>query len=181
MGVVMPYITKRGKFFVRGIPIQGIALFSPCESYRYRVRYIWDESKPAVGFCLLNPSTATHEQFDRTLRRCFGYAMDWGYGSFEIVNIFAWRSPNPADLKQVDDPIGGLADSMLTACQAEVDKLVLGWGDHGRLGNRCQAVTELLRPGGKLHYLKMTKSGQPAHPLYLKRDLKPIPLHASPD
>jgi hypothetical protein len=39
------------------------------EEYRYRVMRTWEAAKPYVLFVLMNPSTATPEKDDSTIRR----------------------------------------------------------------------------------------------------------------
>ena len=49
---------------------------------------------------------------------------------------------------------------------------VAAWGVHGRYRARDHAVIALLT---RLHYVRLTKGGAPAHPLYLPQSLQPIP------
>ena len=76
--------------------------------YRYNLKRImpmlFEDRK--VVFCMLNPSTADANKDDPTLRRCIGFANKFGYSSLEIVNLYAYRSPNPKDLWKVSDPVG---------------------------------------------------------------------------
>ena len=50
---------------------------------------------------------------------------------------------------------------------------VAAWGNHGKFLNRS---LEILPSLDQLHCIKMNKSGEPAHPLYLKAELKPVPM-----
>jgi hypothetical protein len=53
--------------------------------------------------------------------------------------------------------------------------VVCAWGNHGTYRNRDIDVRHLLRQAGvKLHYLKLSKTGQPGHPLYIGYDVKPV-------
>ena len=123
-------------------------------------------------FVGLNPSTADETKNDPTVRRCIGYAKDWGYGGLFMTNIFAYRSTDPHALLALDDPVGEDNDNALLKCYRESDIAIAAWGIHGVLQERDIAVMKLLP---KLHYLKLTQSGQPGHPLYLPKNLKPIP------
>lgn len=124
-----------------------------------------------VMFIGLNPSTADETLDDPTIRRCIGYAKDWGYGGLLMTNIFAYRSTDPRGLLTVEDPIGPDNDKALLKCFLEVDLAIAAWGVHGTLVERDKRVRELLAP---LHYLRLTKAGHPAHPLYLPKALKPM-------
>mgnify|MGYP006173989833 CR=1 FL=1 len=49
---------------------QSVAVYSPCESYRYLLTRIWDVAGEKALFVMLNPSTATEVQNDPTVERC---------------------------------------------------------------------------------------------------------------
>lgn len=162
----------------------GTAVFSPCMTYRYLLTR--DLAEPdllaeAQGvtpatclFLMLNPSTADHELPDRTITRCMGFARSWGYNRLEVANLFALRSTDPAALKTHRDPVGPLNDTHIVEAARRADLVVCAWGQHGAFVNRATAVLHLLRPR-QLHHLKLSKDGQPGHPLYLRAELKPQP------
>lgn len=149
-------------------------------AYRYSLTRTWSQvevNKPPVHaaalFVLLNPSTATAEKDDPTIRRCVGYAKRWGFGGVWIGNIFAFRATDPADMKRAEDPIGPRNDEYLWHLAASADLIVCGWGQHAGYQQRGRAVQRLLRTF-ELKCLKLTKYGEPCHPLYLRGDLEPI-------
>ncbi|MGT2493064.1 DUF1643 domain-containing protein [Cupriavidus basilensis] len=58
------------------------AILSDCEQHRYRLWREWDRSRPALGFIMLNPSTADHQVNDPTITRCLQRALLAGrYGA----------------------------------------------------------------------------------------------------
>ena len=86
--------------------------FDPTGVYRYSLWREWDARAPAVAFVMLNPSTADAGKDDPTIRRCASFARSWGYGSLEVVNLFAYRASEPKRLRQTPDPIGPANDRL---------------------------------------------------------------------
>jgi len=146
------------------------AAFSRCRQYRYALWRTWNNTQKQVLFICLNPSTADDKNDDPTLIRCINYAKFWGYGGVCIANLFAFKATKPADLLASDSPIGSRNNHWLKKLANQSDLCVAAWGNHGRYLNRSAKVQELIP---NLHYLKITKLGEPAHPLYLKALLTP--------
>lgn len=145
------------------------ANISDCRQYRYKLTREWDSDLPAVCFIGLNPSTADADIDDPTIRRCVNYAKSWGYGKLIMVNLFAFRATEPKDMMNAADPVGSANDGYVDAAVAEADITVAAWGKHGSFMDRAKGT--LRRHGPR--YLKLNKDGSPAHPLYLKKDLRP--------
>jgi len=148
------------------------AEFSDCRKWRYLLWRRWDAKGPVANFLMLNPSTADELKLDPTCARARAYAEAWGYGSLIVTNVFAWRSTDPKALRQVKDPVGAGNDAAILRAAKESDLVICAWGNHG-LG-RSQHIRKLLS-GIPLHALKVTGSGEPGHPLYLKKSLKAAP------
>lgn len=147
--------------------------------YRYQLWRIWDESKPAAVFIMLNPSTADAHMDDPTLRRCVGFAKAWGYGGVKIVNLYALRSPYPKDLMAVSDPTGEFNDRHISEIVKQAGIIIAAWGSAGPTGTiKKTAIAKLDTAIGKsqVFCLGVTKSGDPKHPLYIKGDTKPQPF-----
>jgi hypothetical protein len=151
------------------------AAFGPDRIYRYRLWRTWDRAAPRCIWIMLNPSTADEHQLDPTIRRCVGYSRGWGYGSLEILNLFALRSTDPRRLYEHDDPVGpGNNLAIIEVCR-EAPLVVCGWGTHGSLGQRDEQVVELLGElGVRPKCLTVNSDGSPGHPLYLKKDKRPM-------
>ncbi len=150
----------------------GAACFSACENYRFMLFRSWidglfETEMRLINFLMLNPSTASQDQDDPTIRRCIGFAKKWGFNSLVITNIFALRSTNPAALFHVSDPIGKENDAHLFYWSIRAEKTVCAWGNHGLLKERGKIVKDGLSLSAKLYYLEMTKEKQPKHPLYI--------------
>ena len=127
---------------------------------------------------MLNPSTADERTDDPTIRRCIGFARDWGYGGVEIVNIFALRATDPRELRRARDPIGRMNDAHVAGAAKRSAAVVIAWGAHGALLARGAAALGLLSPRARLLALGWTQAGEPRHPLYLRRDVRPTPVRA---
>jgi hypothetical protein len=126
----------------------------------------------------LNPSTADAQSDDPTVRRCIGYARDWGYGGLCLANLFAFRARRPEAMKAAADPVGPENDHHLQAMAAQAALKLAAWGVHGRHLGRDAEVAALLP---SLHCLRLSLGGHPMHPLYLPRGLSPTPWSGPPD
>jgi len=146
------------------------AVFSSCNYYRYALWRIWDKSKPQIMFIGLNPSTADETNNDPTITRCINYATSWGFGSIYMVNIFSYKTTYPKELKNVSDPIGKETDIWIKRIYKRSEMCIASWGNNGQLLNRSDEIRRLIP---KMYCLKITKSGEPSHPLYLKASLQP--------
>jgi len=152
------------------------AAFSTCRRWRTLLWRRWDESKPAANFLMLNPSTADEVQLDPSCTRARNYAERWGYGALLVTNLFGWRATFPEDLYPVKNPVGRGNDAAILRAAREAAIVVCAWGNHGAHKDRSFKVIESLnREGIELHVLRLNRSGQPAHPLYLPGTLKPTP------
>ena len=150
------------------------AEISDCGRYRYRLGRQWDESRPAVMFVMLNPSTADDYSDDRTVTRCIDYARGWGYGELLVGNLFALRSTAPEALRRSDDPVGPGNDDALLDMAQNAARVIAAWGNGGVLLRRNEAVLRLLPV--QFYALKRTLNGHPSHPLYLPSNLTPFPF-----
>lgn len=142
--------------------------------YRYSLEREWEPTAPRLAFVMLNPSLADAITDDPTLRRCISFAQSWGYGSLEIVNLFAYRASRPTILKQITDPIGSENDRYLKKAVDLADKIIVAWGNQGILKNRAKVVLHWLDGFDTLYCLGITQRGYPRHPLYVKSSTKPV-------
>jgi len=152
------------------------ANFSRCRRYRYTLWRRWDPARPAVMIIGLNPSTADARQDDPTIRRCIGFARDWGYGGLVVTNLFAFRATYPADLKAAADPVGPRNDAWIRRMAGQVEIVVAAWGNDGAWLNRSTRICRMFCD--RLHCLRLNAGGEPAHPLYLPAGLRPKGLQS---
>jgi len=159
------------------------ATFDKSRDYRYRLSRVWDDSLPRIVWCMLNPSMATASVTDPTLARTVRFSRLWGAGAVEIVNLFAWRTPDPAELRvESIDPVGPRNDEAILEAVGPTRELIAAWGNHGAIPNpdtgisRSDEVRAVLGYHDvRLSYLRLTQQSQPGHPLYIPSDTRPIP------
>jgi len=155
------------------IDVKRSAEISPCGQYRWWLRRHFPHHGDGrvVCFIMLNPSTADATMDDPTIRRCMGFARDWGYSTLSIRNLFAYRATDPKALAQAVDPIGHPRNDGELLAGLTAHTVVVAWGGHV-YHNRDQDVLRLFalhRPDKPLYCLGWTKQGSPRHPLYISK------------
>jgi hypothetical protein len=144
--------------------------------YRYVLWREWDMFNHHYLMVLgLNPSTADEHHDDPTIRRCIGYAKQWGYGALCMTNLFAYRSTDPQELYGMESPVGPENDRHITAVATEANMILAAWGTHGRYQDRDRHVMALLTQTCQVMSLGTNKDGTPKHPLYVAKKQKPLP------
>ena len=145
-------------------------VFSPCRKYRYVLKCRWNdlfEEKP-IAWIGLNPSTADEFQLDPTLTRIKGFSESFGFNCFYMLNIFAFRATDPNKMKQHAEPVGPENDRHILGTCRNCRTVVAAWGNHGTYLDRGRHVISMLKAEGiQLTCLKVSKEGNPVHPLYL--------------
>lgn len=132
--------------------------------YRYTLVRQFDKGHGTVVFIMLNPSTADAIKDDPTIRRCKGFAQQWGYRQLLVVNLFAARATDPKDLKLMDDPVGKYNDSIILDTIKGAERVIVAWGNHGGHQDRDLEVMGLIEPYCIPFCLGVTGSGSPKHP-----------------
>lgn len=137
----------------------------------------WDVTLPRVVWVMLNPSIADDRMLDQTLRQVLFFSQAFGFGRFDIVNLFAWQATDPSKLRYLhrgptpEDAVGQDNDAVIAEVCLQASKVIVGWGVNGWWMGRNATVTQLLREEGhELHCLGVTKEGHPKHPLYLSHE-----------
>lgn len=188
----MPGTTRTTSLFTD--PSRG-ADISPCGRYRYSLWRQWDPATLAVLWVMLNPSTADGTEDDATIRKVCTYARRWGAGGIRVVNLYPWRATNPADLPAGPE-VHGEGDGSrnveaILAAAEDAGRIIAAWGTNpGPLPNAPEHTLRLLEASGPERHrgdpprlveaLKITKHGQPWHPLYVRGDVVPVPYTGSP-
>jgi hypothetical protein len=169
------------------LPPQGAirrwATLSDDGLYRYWLRRAWTDTRPtttdAVLWIMLNPSKADAHEDDATIRRCIGFTDTWGHAALEVVNLFGYRSTDPAGLLAAKDPVGLENElhlrSALRRARVPGVPIVVAWGAgspllHSGAGLhvRVAGVKQLAQEEGVvLRSLGVNKDGSPRHPVRL--------------
>lgn len=171
---------RDGKAFKKGAILRGDG-----DMYRYVLWRIWDDTQPAMLWVMFNPSTADHMQDDPTIRRCMHFAKRERHGGIRVVNLFAFRSKEPTQLREVEDPVGPRNDDFIMRNAAETynqgGMVVAGWGaltyqnrathETARVATVLQKFADYSIP---VFCLGVTAAGHPRHPLYVIGD---TPFH----
>ncbi len=162
------------------LPLELNAVISDCGRYRYRLTRELSPNPRTATFILLNPSTADATNDDPTIRRCLGFARRWGCGRLAVLNLFAFRATDPAEMKQANDPVGPENRAWFERTLIDdlsIGPVVCGWGVHGKFIDQGLAVLGWLQAFGiQPLALGATKDGHPRHPLYLPGDAGLVPF-----
>ena len=151
--------------------INSDAIFSEDKVHRYVLTREWDLDKPSIMIIALNPSIADEKIDDPTIRRCIGFARQWGFGKLFVANLFSFRATFPKDLFNSHNPVGNKNDYWLKKLAKDVDKVVLAYGNRGKFKNRHNEILKII---DNPYCIKKLKTGMPSHPLYLKYTKKPV-------
>lgn len=139
--------------------------------YRYALTRCWDEAAPAACWVMLNPSTADALHDDATIRKVVGFSSRWGCGRVVVVNLFALRSTHPAALLSHPNPVGPKNDETLARAVRSAQLVVAAWGAHPAVRKREREVRGWMP---EMRCVRTTKSGFPAHPLYVPYSSQPL-------
>lgn len=157
--------------------------FSLDRRYRYALWRHWGTTvDPRYLMVIgLNPSTADETRDDPTIRRCIGFAKDWGFDALCMTNLFAFRATDPAVMKATADPVGPENTAWLTSLAHGAGMILAAWGVHGSHRGRAEVVQRVFSDAGwTIHALGVTKDGAPRHPLYMPKSARPTPFPTCP-
>jgi hypothetical protein len=141
-------------------------------TYRYRLdRHLHDYGNGGrLLMVMLNPSTADEAKDDPTIRRCIGFGFRFACTDLTVCNLYAYRATDPRALRQATDPIGSENEAHLRAAAAEADFIIAAWGGSHLGGIWPARAKAILSEAGTVHALRLTKGGDPGHPLYVPKD-----------
>ena len=152
--------------------VRGSATFSADRLCRYRLLRIWDLSRPAITWLMLNPSRADAVRHDQTIRRVIGFSRRHGYGGCRIVNLYSRIDPDSRVLAawlrcgedNANDPVN---QEFVQAALAAPEPVVAAWGNAAAPFLDRHWIATVNAPAGGWLSLGRTALGQPQHPLRL--------------
>lgn len=137
------------------------AQFSPCGKYRYVLIRIWDTTLPSAMCVGLNPSTANGVDDDPTIRNLVRLLSTYGYGGLYMVNLFAFITSDPEQLRSCPNPIQD-NDKWIKRVYDCCDDVIFAWGSFRQANYREK---EFIRMFPDALCFGKTAKGKPVHPL----------------
>ena len=132
----------------------------------------------------INPSTARPDALDPTLQSVQRIALNNGYDSFIMYNVYAQRATAPEDMERAFNPLlhqENIAAFRYALSLSEHPSVWAAWGNIIEARPFLMACArDLLEPAaeaGATWYRAgaVSKKGHPHHPLYLRADEKLVP------
>ncbi len=123
----------------------------------------------------VNPSTATPQKLDPTIRKVKKLVNEAGFDGWIMVNLYPLRATDPDALPQKADKT--LLEKNIAVLKAlcksySIYRVWAAWGNaidkRFYLGDTLYDIAESINCDQWFHRGKMTSSGNPRHPLYMK-------------
>lgn len=121
-----------------------------------------------MGVLGLNPSHIKNGK-NSTVSILMDIALREGFDSVVITNLYGHITPNPKELKTVQDPIGPENDIWIENMKNACKKILCIWGNNAEK-KRAEEILPTIKK--KAYTIGLTKSGQPRHVLHTKKDAK---------
>ncbi|MGG3157128.1 DUF1643 domain-containing protein [Priestia megaterium] len=138
--------------------------------YRYFLSRAWDEKKKIITILMLNPSKANTLVSDKTVNNIIRYFEDSEYGSLQIVNLFAYATSDPDNLKYRKQDKEELNDDYIVSACENADLIIIAW-TRGEKKPRKREVAKLLEPfQDKTKCFQDETGKKPRHPRDLKKE-----------
>lgn len=119
-----------------------------------------------MGVVGLNPSFIKNGK-NATASILLDIAMREGFDSIVITNLYGYITPNPKDLKTIEDPVGEENDTWIENMKNACSKILCIWGNHANKDRVSQVLPKIK---DKAYTIGLTKLGEPRHVLHTKKD-----------
>ena len=141
---------------------------------RYSLGQIFEENGKTLICFGINPSTASPEQLDNTINKVIRIAKFNDYRNWIMLNIYPQRATNPDDLHTTADEqiVKQNIETISQILDAYQDcDILFAYGNliskRSFLRPCLEQISKLLKLKNKtIKVIKLTKEGNPVHPLY---------------
>ena len=149
------------------------------DKVRYALGKLGKNNLLVIG---VNPSTATPDEPDQTIKKVMKISADNGYDGWIMVNLYPQRSTDPQGMIFNQGLFDENIKQIESICKKyNIQKAWCAWGDlidtFGKksfLHDSWDKIKTLLKKQNVTlyHYDTLTKDGNPRHPLYVAYGLK---------
>jgi len=150
-------------------------------SARFALGQVFDTDGKTLLCFGINPSTACPTCLDNTIRKLISISKNNGYDNWIMLNVYPQRATNPADIHLQSDE--RLIVQNLQHIKSIIEKypnsdVLLAYGNlisKRSFLKKClnDILLELIKTyDKKLKIIKLTKNGNPVHPLYQSNSAK---------
>lgn len=157
--------------------IEKGAIFSDDKKYRYALHRIWEPTMNKILFIMINPSTATQHEDDKTIKKIMEISDKWNCGGVYVGNLYPYCSSKPTELKNIEIPDEIYKENMkhIQEMVSKCSLVVYAWGTKGP--NERQHEPEWLKNiiNKDVYCINKSVKGIPMHPNQWGPNVKPIP------
>ena len=149
-------------------------------------RYILGTRGKNPLICIgINPSTATPDALDNTLKSVERIALGNGFDSFIMFNVYAQRATSPDDMEKTCNPALHAENLKAFRYVLSISERPTVWAAWGAIIEKRKYLPDCVRDmleAGESYGAQwvcagaITKKGHPHHPLYLRKDEKIKPF-----
>ncbi|MFL2638692.1 MAG: DUF1643 domain-containing protein [Flavobacteriaceae bacterium] len=149
--------------------IKRAAVFNKEKTKRFLLSRSWKNNRYSKScvFIMLNPSKADDVIDDRTIKKCMFYSAKFGFQKMDVINLFPNILTKP-DFKKLSFCNQNFL--IIKKTLKKVDTVYLAWGYNIKIASWLYPLLEKKN----VFALELSKNNTPKHPLYLKRQLKPL-------
>lgn len=157
--------------------MQKAAELSADEVYRYKLSRIWQADGNHILFIMINPSTASATEDDRTINKLLEITKLWGYDGFHVGNLYPYRSSKPADLKtvQIPDDVHERNVKSVAEMASAATLVVYAWGTKGPDERQKEPAWLRAIMEREVYCIGTSVKGVPKHPNQWGPNVTPIP------
>lgn len=125
------------------VKIHVKAIFSKNKKYRYYLKKTWGKGNKNIAFLMFNPSKADTRKSDNTVNNATNYAVENGFDSITIVNLFSYMSTDKKDFKNREYFFEKINNEYIEEALNECEEFVIAW-ERGIHKKRKMEVLKIL-------------------------------------